>query len=913
MIHYLRVLATRLRGVFGGRRADRELDDEIETHLRLLTERYVAQGMTEAEAAWAARRQFGNITLLKGTNREMRGFRFIDTLVQDLRYGMRMLRRNPGFTAVAALTLALGIGANTAIFSVADPILIKSLPVKNPEQLVMLNTINQRGEKDDYFFYSIFEKLRDRTHVFSGIYTADGAGSADMTGTEPGQGAERARLQLVSGEYFQVLGVNAVLGRTLTAADNETPGAHPVAVLSHSFWLRRFAGDGSVMGKVITIKKQPLRIIGVAEPGFFGDEIGESPDIWAPLVMFDWNRSQGSLNKRMMARLRPDVSQAQAQAEMDLFLGQIKADPGSLSNQTSSNVGQNNVAWISKILLVPGSQGFSGFRSWMAQPLWILMGAVILVLLISCANVSNLLLGQAAKRVPEVAIRLAIGAGRFRLVRQFLTESALLAAAGTVLGLFLAWWGCQIILALIKEYDSSIKIDAIELIPNARILTYTMGVTLLATFIIGLAPALIATRQDVNTALKSPVRPRSRFSLARALVIAQVALSLLLLTGTGLFIQTLRNLRTRDLGFDAEHIIQGSMNIRAGGYKAEQLSALFDRVLERLNSMPGVRAASLGGSWGLGGRKSQVCCMTVQGYDHRPNEDRFIPIKFVRPGYFQALGLQLSGRDFNLREIINEPEKSGKVAIINETLARRYFGTVNPVGKRFGWGDSHSATENPLGQRIEAGDSTQFEIIGIVKDAVYGNPREESRPLIYFPGDAGAGFVVRTVGPAASLVPAVSREIQAIDKSLAPTMRTVAQMLDEELFLERLMAKLSAFFGLLALLLASIGLYGVMSNDVTRRTHEIGIRTALGAQRKDVVGLVIRETMILVIIGLVIGLSVALVATPMVAILLYGLTPNDPLTITLASVLLLTVALLAGYLPARRAARVDPMVALRHD
>jgi len=654
-----------------------------------------------------------------------------------------------------------------------------------------------------------------------------------------------------------------------------------------------------------------------------------------------------------MARLRPEASEEQAQAATDMFLGQIKSEPGDPSK----------LAWMSKILLTHGGRGFSGFRAWMAQPLRILMAVVGLVLLICCANVSNLLLGRAAKRTTEVAIRMAAGAGRFRLIRQFLTEGVLLAAAGTVPGLFLAWWGCRIIMTFLSEYDSSIKIDAIGLIPNFRVLTFTIAVSLLATLLFGLAPALIATRQDLNTALKSPARPRSRISLARSLVIAQVALSLILLTGAGLFVQTLRNLRTRDLGFNAEHVIQGSMNLRAGGYQPEQLQALYNQVLERLNSTPGVRSASLGGWWGLGGMKAEVCCITVQGHDYKSGESLYLPTKHVRPGYFQTLGLPLlHGRDFTQQELSNEPEKSGRVAIVNETLAHRYFGTADPVGRRFGWGNPQFAG-NPLGQHFGAGDSTQFEIIGVVKDAVYENLRGEVRPLIYFPSEDGAGFVVRTQGPAAPLVGTIRREIQAVDERLAPGLRLVSQMLDEELFSERLMAKLASFFSLLALLLAAIGLYGVMSYNVARRTHEIGIRMALGAQRRNVVGLVLRETMLLVVIGLIIGLGAALSATRMIENLLYGLAPSDPLTMALASLLLLIVrdgmklaavgvamglagaialtkvmasvvfgvtaadavtfamvslgalgvALLACYIPARRATKVDPLLALRNE
>jgi predicted permease len=543
------------------------------------------------------------------------------------------------------------------------------------------------------------------------------------------------------------------------------------------------------------------------------------------------------------------------------------------------------------------------------------MAVVGLVLLIACANVANLLLARAARRAPEVAIRLTIGAGRFRLIRQFLTESALLTAAGALLGLLFAWWGRDIILALITEYGYSIPDGSIGAIPNGRVLGFTIAVSALTTLLFGLAPAIIATGQDLNAALKSPAPPlmrRSRLSLSRSLVIAQVALSLLLLTGAGLFIQTLRNLRTRDVGFAVERIIQGPIFADDAGYRNDQLPGLYKRIMERLNSAPGVRSVAMAHS-GFLYTHWATCCIAVEGYTHRPDEDRQIQINGVSPGYFQTLGLPLLlGRDFTPQDIGSQPGKSSKgdpffyanVAIINETMARHYFGTANPLGRRLGWANPEKGNDN---------FKYTSEIVGVVKDSVYDNIREKAR-YIYFPSQDGKTLVARAAGPAEPLLATIRQEIQAVDKNLViDDLFTFSQLQDENLFLEKLLAKLSGFFSLLALLLSCVGLYGVMSYDVARRTREIGIRMALGAQRRDVVGLVLRETMILVVIGVAIGLGAALGVTRLIAGFLYGLTPNDPLTIGLASMLLLTVAALAGYLPARRASRVDPMVALRHD
>ncbi|HEY6404135.1 MAG TPA: ADOP family duplicated permease, partial [Blastocatellia bacterium] len=580
---------------------------------------------------------------------------------------------------------------------------------------------------------------------------------------------------------------------------------------------------------------------------------------------------------------------AQARASIAMRLEQIKAESDDLGRSARN---------IAKVDLFSGSQGLAEFRNEFSKPLRVLMAVVGLVLLIACANVANLLLARATTRQREVAIRLAIGAGRLRLIRQFLTESALLAAAGGAIGLLFAWWGSKFLLVLVSSDSTPIPIDVT---PNARILGFTIAVSLLTALIFGLAPAMAATRQDVNAALKMTVLARPRLSLSRFLVVAQVALSLLLLTGAGLFVRTLRNLRTLDLGFAAENVLQVRINPQASGYKQEQLPDLYQRLLERLNSAPGIQYTSMAGS-GFRSGSSRSCCISVEGHTHRPDEDREVQTNSVTPGYFQTMGLPLLlGRDFTTLETGGRQGAFPKIAIINETMARYYFGKANPLGKRFGWGDSPQLTYDT-------------EIIGVVKDANYGSLRDKARRLIYFPNQGGNLLVARAAGPVATMAATIRREIQAIDKSLEISdLSAILQLRDQALVQERLLAELSGFFGLLALLLACIGLYGVMSYGVARRTHEIGVRMALGAQRVDVVRLVMRATMSLVIVGLIAGLGAALATTHLIESLLYGLTPNDPLTIGLAGLLLVTVAALAGYLPARRAARVDPMVALRHE
>ncbi|HET6892603.1 MAG TPA: ABC transporter permease [Pyrinomonadaceae bacterium] len=823
------------------------------------------------------------------------------TTLQDLRFAFRVLRRSPGYTAVVLLTLAVAIGANTAIFSLVDAVLIKMLPVKNPEELVAIDLYNQRGERNS-FSYPFFEQLRDRTKTFAGVFAAtDGTITMDIAGPAPAAQPVQAEVQLVSGEYFPVLGVNAIAGRTLTTEDNKAPGAHPVAVISYGFWRNQLGADASAIGRGITVKNQPFTIIGVTPPEFFGESVGRAPDIWVPLMMqpqFDRGESfLAQANRgwlRVMARLESGASKEQTQASLALWLSQLQSDAGDLGR---------NARRVRNVEVMNASRGLSETRKKFSKQLWIMMAVVVLVLLIACANIANLLLVRSTARAKEVAIRLAIGAGRWRLVRQFLTESLVLAVAGGLIGLIFASWGSRVLLVLASEGKTPIPIDVSV---NSRILSFTMLVSLITAILFGLMPALTASRQDVNTTLKiSAAAASPRLSLSRFLVIVQVALSLLLLTGAGLFVQTLQNLRSRNLGFAADKVLQVSLDPLSGGYKEDQLPDLYRRLLEGIKSAPGIASASMANS-GFRTGDTRTCCIAVEGYQPSSSEDREIRTDRVTPGYFETMGLPiLLGRDF-LPQESNPHKKSGdqppkKVAIINEVMARHYFRTGNPIGKRFGWGDPPDVKYD-------------IEIIGVAQNAIYGNLREQTSPVIYFPTQGGTLLLVRATNAPEAVASSIVREIKAIDQNVEIFgVNTVPQLIDQALMLEKLLAKISGFFGSLALLLAAIGLYGVMSYAVARRTKEIAIRMALGAQPMNVRWMVMRETLVLVVIGVLIGVPSALATSRFISSLLFGLSPTSAITLLLATLLMIAISSLAAYLPARRASQVDPMVALKYE
>ena len=870
-------------------RFDRELDEEMRFHLEMK-----ASAMGDH---YAARRQFGNPALLKEVSREVWGWNSLEHLIQDVRYALRMIRRSPGFSSVAILSLALGIGANTAIFSLIDTVMLRMLPVKDPQRLALLIR-NASGGPAHSFSYPAVLLFQSQNRTLDGLVAfnaparvrlATGATSADL---------EQVSRGFVSGNFFQVLGTNAILGRTFTAEEDNVPGADPYAVLSYNFWKRRFARDPSVIGRRLLVDEIPVTVIGVTPQGFSGVQPGFEPDLWLPAMMMDKNAVTSPNFQAFfaLARVKPGVPWRQVQAELDVLYHQHLVERA----RTIQNERTRAMVLNQTISLDDGSTGYSLVGSRFSKPLLVLMAVVGAVLLIACVNVANLLLARATARQREVSVRLAVGAGRLRLIRQLLTESAVLAALGGIAGLLVAYWGSHVLVAFVAQPGGVVAFD---LKPDLRMLAFTAIISLASGLVFGVAPAFRATRGDLMPALKENVRgarlSAGRFSIGKVLVSTQVALSLALLIGGGLFVRSLENLKNLDTGFSRENVLVFELSTPRS-YKPPQVLAVNTRVRDVLPTLPGVISSGTAWPTPLSGATWDDV-VAVEGYVSRSNEDMDVNLMRTSAGFFETMRTPLlTGRMFGPADTANSP----RVALINETMARRFFGGASPVGKHFQCGSCGAGG---------------IEIVGEVRDTKFVSLREPTPATAYMlteqiPRGGWGAFVARSTGESSALVSALRSELKTIDRNvLLDRPRTLVDQMDEALIQERMIAKLSGFFGLLALLLASIGLYGVMSYAVLRRTNEIGIRMALGANAGDVLRQVLRETMVLVATGIFLGAIVATSVTRFAKTLLFGLTPNDPATIAAMTVLLLVVALLAGCLPARRAAKVDPMVALRYE
>lgn len=870
---------------------DQDLERELRADLELEAAEQREKGLSAEEARYAAQRALGNTTCIKEEAREMWGWISFERLKQDVAYALVILRRSPGLAITALLSLALGIGANTAVFTVLYTVLLKPLPVPNPEQLVVLASRGPVNSKEPTtrFSYPMLEALSNDNQVLSGPFTYL---SDVLSLSNGGETPERLRGLLVSGNYFPVLGVSPERGRTFSQEDDQKGNPHAVAVISHGFWTQRFGGDPELIGRTLRLNGYPVTIIGIMGPDFYGTQVGVAPDLWAPIRLMDRLRGPGMMLDNTnatwlpaMARLNPGIQREQAQAVADTLYRRIRAGKRGKRPDDPEH-----------LLLLPGSQGLSKLQEQFARPLEALIVLAGLVLLIGCANIANLLLARSTARQKEIAVRLAIGASRGRLIRQLLTESLTLAVAGGALGLLVAPLGAKLLVqALPASRILQVQVDW-------RVLLFGFAVSLLTGVVFGSAPAWQATRPDLAPTLKNETTTvlggARRIGLRNGFLIAQVGLSVLLVVGAGLLVRTFQKLRAADTGLRSENVLQLSLSTREAGYTSAQSRSFYARLITRIQELPGVRAASLVDTE-LMGTGNQQMDIYPPGYQPRPHEDVFSPYRIVESGFFDTVGIaRLQGRDFTPQD----SEKAPKVAIVNEPMARYFFGNQNPIGRRIG-----------------EGGRPELEIVGVVRATKYRTMRDAEPRIVYLPFSQMGFQIARTLyvqagGDPGTLLPSIQRIVSDLDKGVPVYgIKTLAQQIDESMAQEQLTATLSGFFGMLALALAALGLYGVMSYNIARRTREIGVRMALGSQPAEVLRLVLRETLWLTLAGILAGIIGALITTRLIASMLYGVTPNDPITLGISTTVMLATAVIAGYLPARRASRIDPMVALRYE
>lgn len=915
MAFSFRVLKAKFSALFGQKKADADFDDEMQAHLQLLTARFVSRGMRPEEAASAARRQFGNATLLQQSRRELRTFLSLKTLGRDLRFGARQLRRSPSLTVIAIVSLALGIGANTAIFTIAKKVLLDTLPVAQPHELRMLTWVSGHerpvppvwgdvsstengGLVSTSFSYPVLEQLRKKTEVFQDLIAfKDIAMTATVDKT-----SELISGEMVSGNAFSGLGIKPILGRPLTLADDAGPGKSPVAVISESYWVTRFARSSSVLGKTISLNGVPVTIVGVSPARFTGLQMDSITQVFMPLSMQPLfaPRAQGTgvslLNDPqswwvlILMRLRPDVPEARAQAELDVVLRQTAM----ATLPSAKGLDQLHLKFQ------PGARGLDYLQGEFAKPSYVLLALAGLVLLLACVNLANLLLARAATRQREMSTRLALGAGRAHILRQVLTESLLLSGLGGAAGLVLGYFGRNAIPRLLTDpwRPARMQVDF-----DWRVLLFTAGISLATGILFGMVPAWQATRADVNTAIKDTSHAtanRHRMWFGKGLVVVQIALSTILLIGAGLFVRTLVNLGHTPLGFRADHILLFQVNPPLSRYDDARMIRLYQQLQEKFAAIPGVRSVTMSNIAIIGDGHSGDS-FHVSGTPVRKDEER-VQTNGVGTDFFETMGIPiLQGRGFNAQDTPTSP----KVAVINRALAQQFFPNENPIGRAF-----ETDPEDAAGP---------VEIVGIAADTRYADLRSPTPPTFYLSYQqqltAGRRVVeMRTAAEPASVVSQARAAIASLDRDLPLiNVRTMTEQIDATMSGERIFAQLTSGFGILALVLASIGIYGIMAYTVARRTSEIGIRMALGARPEQVLGMVLREVSWMALTGVALGVGGALWLTRFVNAMLYGLTGTDPLISAGSGVLLIVIALVAGFGPARRASKVDPILALRHE
>ena len=998
---------------------NKELSEEIQAHLTLAEREAMESGQTKKEARAAARREFGNVGVAEEVTRDAWGFVWLEQLLQDIRYGLRVLRKSPGFAAVAILTLALGIGANTAIFSLIDAVMLRSLPVEKPSQLVLLKwgarkppdthgyltagdctsnlrfgTGNPSGNPSGCSFSEpMFHEIA-QANVFSGTAAFANSGRMNLTGNGP---ATVVNGQLVSGDFFRTMGLRPAIGRLLDTAD-DTPSAAPVAVLNYGYWQSAFGGSRDIVGRTIELNGVAFTIAGVAEQRFTGITPGSDYDVWLPLSdgqristsgPFRWQNRQADAAfwwLTIIGRLKPGTPLAQAQAVVSsLFRNEMlhgsvpifhageagggpaprpgaptggnaivrrqiasvggpapagggtppslpspqatpsqrvmtQAPPGATPAEGPRSA--STPATLSRaddnpeITFVPAQSGLTGSRTRYTNPLYVLMLAVGIILLIACANVAGLMLARAAARQKEMAVRLALGAGRARVVRQLLTESIMLSVLGGALGILFAYWGTHAIISFVSSNQARPLgfVTGVDL----RVLGFTAAVSLLTGILFGIAPTFRGSRVNLTPALKEGEGSSTRsghaggkwFSIGNALVVAQVALAIVVLVGAGLLVRSLANLRNIDVGFDSHNILIFGINPELVGYKGAQVDSFYRDLQGRLAETPGVKSVS----YSMGPLLSGGLMITVFHWPGTPQDQQSeADVLGVGPNFFETLHIPfLTGRSFNASDFALSASNNGATptsaptpVIVNHAFVEKYLGKENALGKRFG--ESPGDANDPA--------NPGYEIVGVVRDAKYNSLRREIHAMMYTPQSAGgASFELRTAADPQAILPAIREAVAQVNTNLPLfDVKTESQQIDRLLFQERLVARLSGFFGLLALVLASVGLYGLLSYEVSRRTREIGIRMALGAQPESVLKLVLREGIVLAIVGASVGIGVALGVMRYLSSMLFDVHANDPLTMIAVAVLLTMVALAACYIPARRATRVDPVIALRYE
>ena len=844
----------------------------------------------------------------------------MSNLWNDIRFALRGFRRTPLFTAIAVLSLAFGIGANTAIFSLLDQVILRLLPVKHPEQLALLTMKGEFYGSNwgmNAISYPMYKDFKENNQVFSGMFCR----FPISTSLGYGGRTELVDAELVSGSYFPVLGIGAHIGRTITPDDDRLPGGHPLAVLSYNFWRNHFNGNAGIVGKQIVLNGHNMTVIGVAQPNFDGVELGHATKVFVPVMMKaqmtpNWDglkdRRQRWINA--FGRLKPGVTLTQAKASLQPFMHsmlELEVKEAAFRNASQFDRQQFLKCYID---VLPGSQGRSYLRQHLTTPLWVLMALTVAVLLLACANLANLLLARATTREREFAIRLAIGAGRRRVIRQLLVESMLLSAFGAALGLVLALWADRFLLTAYLPTESTGDL-AISAVPDLRVLGFTLCTMLATALIFGLVPAWQSSRADIAPTLKDQagaVLGGGNVVLRKILVATQVTLSLLLLIGAGLFMRTLSNLRNLSPGFSAEKLASFELDPSLSGYSVERTKSFYSHLTEELQALPGVKSVGLA-SLRILDDNDWESSMTIEGYTAKPGEHPLPYMNSISPNYFGTMGIPVvAGRDFTVKD--TQQIKHGRDAddwtptkvMINESFARKYFKTRNPVGLHVGFGS-------------DPGTKTDMEIIGVVKDVKYSNLRDETPVQAYVPYLAGHDLggmtiYVRTSLEPQQLMPLIRQRVQGLDANVPVyAMRTADEQISRSLRNERLVASLSTLFGLLATVLAVVGLYGVMAYTVSRRTREIGIRMALGALQKNVLWMVMKEVLVLIAIGVLVGVPAAIGLSRLIQNQLYGLTANDPVTLSFATVVLVLVASLAGFIPALKASRIDPTRALKYE